>query len=81
MTLEHIDDYKANWQSHEVYIKDKDLTSIEDGFYSGDPFDIIGYGETKEEAYENFKAKFKKLMSIWKDFEKDLLENKISINN
>lgn len=44
------------------------------------PFDIIGYGETKEDAYENFKEKFKKLMFIWKDFEKNLLENKIPIN-
>lgn len=80
MTLEHIDDYKAKWQSHEVGIKDEDLSSVEAGVYSGDPFDIIGYGETKEEAYENFKAKFICLMNIWKKFEKDLLEDKIPIN-
>lgn len=80
MTLEHIDDHKAKWQSHEVSIKHEDFTCIEDGLYSGDPFDIIGYGGTKEDAYENFKEKFKKLMSIWNDFEKDLLENKIPIN-
>lgn len=80
MTLEHIDDYKAKWQSHEVSIKDEDFSNIDADFYSGDPFDIIGYGETKEDAYENFKEKFKKLMSIWKDFEKNLLENKIPIN-
>lgn len=80
MTLEHIDDYKAKWQSHEVSIKDEDFSNIDADFYSGDPFDIIGYGETKEDAYENFKEKFKKLMSIWNDFEKDLLENKIPIN-
>lgn len=80
MTLEHIDDHKAKWQFHEVSIKDEDFTCIEDGLYSGDPFDIISYGETKEDAYENFKEKFKKLMSIWNVFEKDLLENKIPIN-
>lgn len=37
MTLEHIDDHKAKWQSHELSIKDEDLTCIEDGLYSGDP--------------------------------------------
>ena len=72
--------YLYSSTTHEVSIKDEDFTCIEDGLYSGDPFDIIGYGETKEDAYENFKEKFKKLMSIWNDFEKDLLENKIPIN-
>ncbi len=80
MILEHIDDCKEKWQSHEVSIKDEDFSNIEAGLYSKNPFDIIGYGATKEDAYEDFKAKFKKLMSIWKDFEKDLLDNKITIN-
>lgn len=80
MLLEHIDDGKEKWQSHLVRIKDEDFTCVEAGVYSGDPFDIEGYGETKEEAFKDFKAKFKYLMDKWKEFERKLDDNKIPIN-
>lgn len=80
MVLEHINDGKGKWQSHVVRIKDEDSTFVEAGVYSGDPFDIEGYGETKEEALEDFETKFKYLIGKWKKFEKDLSEDRISIN-
>lgn len=67
-------DYKEKWQSHEISIREHDFYNAEANLYSHDPFDIVGYGATKEEAIEDFKNKFKYIMREWKAFEIMLLD-------
>ena len=50
----HFDDKKRRWQSHEVYL------DSEKGYLSFDVFGIVGYGASKEEAFEEFKRDMKR---------------------
>lgn len=75
------DDGKQKWQSHEIYLKEDDFYNSEFGVFSHDPFEIIGYGETKEEAIEDFKKRFQYVMNEWKAFEKMLLDTDIITDN
>ena len=70
-------DHKEKWQSHEVSIREHDFYNAEANLYSHDPFDIIGYGATKEEAIEDFKNKFRYIMREWKAFEMMLLDTDV----
>ena len=81
LELGHHDDGKGRWQSHEISL-------IEDEFYNGDidvyshnPFDIYGYGETKEEALRDFMKKFKYIMDEWTSFEMMLFESDFITDN
>jgi hypothetical protein len=67
-------DHKEKWKSHEIYIKEHDFYNDEANLFSHDPFDITGYGATKEEAIEDFKNKFRNIMREWKAFEMMLLD-------
>lgn len=75
------DDGKQKWQSHEIYLKEDDFYNSEFAVFSHDPFEIIGYGETKEEAIEDFKKRFQYVMNEWKAFEKMLLDTDIITDN
>lgn len=55
-------DHKEKLQSHEISIREHDFYNAEVNVWSHNPFDITGYGATKEEAIENFKNKFKYIM-------------------
>lgn len=59
LSLLHYNDGKEKSQSHEVSLA-SDCYSYWKGdlYYNINPFDNIGYGETKNEAYEDFKEKF-----------------------
>ena len=72
--LAYHNDGKHKWQSHEIYLKEDDFYNSEFDVFSHDPFDICGYGETKEEALEEFKKKFQYVMNEWRAFE-DMLFN------
>ena len=72
--MTYYNDYKGKQQSHEISIREHDFYNAEANIYSHDPFDIIGYGATKEEAIEDFKSKFKYIMREWKAFETMLLD-------
>lgn len=49
LRLEHYDDGKQKYQSHEISIRDgKFAPSIELDIFSYNPLDITGYGSTKE---------------------------------
>ena len=50
-------DHKEKWQSHEISIREPDFYNAEENVWSHNPFDITGYGATKEEAIEDFKNK------------------------
>ena len=61
---------------------------MEDQFYnaehevfSHDPFDITGYGSTKEEAIEEFKKKFKYIMDELRAFETMLFDTDVVTDN
>ena len=53
--LTHYDDGKKNFQSHEVSIKEKCFYNAKYDVTSHNIFDLIGYGETKEEALEDYQ--------------------------
>ena len=75
LRLEHYDDGKQKYQSHEIRIRDgKFAPSIELDIFSYNPLDITGYGSTKEEALDDFKRKFDFLIKEWQSFEKMLFE-------
>lgn len=63
MFLTHYDDKKEKARSHEIALvfdeseREAYINELQD-YYSIIPFENIGYGSTKEEAYEDFKKKF-----------------------
>lgn len=70
ITFTHYDDGKHKLQSHEISImEDAPFYNADLEIFSHDPFDLVGYGSTKEEAIEDFKRKFYYLMDEWKAFE------------
>ena len=82
LSLAHCNDGKEKWQSHEICIcEDGDFYNSDVGVFSHDFYDITGYGETKEEAIEDFKRKFQYVMNEWKSFEKMLFETDVIENN
>ena len=70
-------DHKEKYQSHEISIREQDFYNPYADVYSHDPFDIIGYRATKEEAIENFKNKFKYVMRELKAFEMMLFDTDV----
>lgn len=75
LRLTYYNDGKKKSQSHEVTISDINRSyNAEYDIFSINPFDITGYGATKEEALENFKRKFDYVMREWRAFEKMLFE-------
>lgn len=81
MTFElgHYDDKKQKCQSHEIMLLEKEqcyVCGID--VFSYNPYDIVGYGSTKEEALEDYKKKFKYIMSALNYFSKILFEEDIA---
>ena len=74
-------DHKKKFQSHEISLREHDFFNAEAMVFSHNPFDVVGYGATKEEAIENFKNKFKYIMREWKAFEMMLLDTDEIIDN
>lgn len=75
--LTHCDDGKGKSQSHEIFLEETPFYNAEHDVCTHDIFDLIGYGETKEEALEDFRKKFSYVMDEWRAFEKMLLETDI----
>ena len=74
-------DGKEKFQSHEIEIREKDFIGPEDCMvFSHNPFDITGYGATKEEAIKDFKHKFEYIMKELKAFETLLLDTDVIEN-
>lgn len=80
INLTHHDDGKGKFQSHEVSISESDFYNSEHDVFSHNPFDITGYGSTKEEAIEDFKRKFEYVLAEWNAFEKILCCPAIQLN-
>ena len=76
--LVHHDDGKEKWQSHEVYLK------YPEGEFVGMKFEGRGYGETLEEAFEQFKEEAQALSTLvletdalWPPIEVDCLGEEV----
>lgn len=67
--MTHNDDHKERDFSHTI--------SIRDDYPSRNPFDVGGYGATKEEAIEDFKNKFEYVMKELKAFETMLFDTDV----
>ena len=74
-------DGKEKFQSHEIEIRENDFISSEYMLFSHNPFDITGYGATKEEAITDFKNKFIYIMNELKAFETMLLDTDVITDN
>jgi hypothetical protein len=82
LRLSYYNDGKEKSQSHEVTIADAcPFYNSEYDIFSLNPFDITGYGSTKEEALENFKRKFDYVIREWCAFGKMLFETDVIEND
>lgn len=79
--LTHYDDGKKKFQSHEVSIKEQYFYNAKYDVTSHNVFSLIGYGETKEEALEDYKKKFGYVMDNLRAFERMLFETDVIENN
>ena len=79
--LTHYNDGKNNFQSHEVSIKEQYFYNAKYDVTSHNVFSLIGYGETKEEALEDYKKKFSYAMDELRTFERMLFETDVIENN
>ena len=72
-------DGKEKYQSHEISIREKDFSfyNAEFDVWSHNPFNVTGYGATKEEAIEDFKKKFQYIMKELQAFETMLLDTDV----
>lgn len=83
MYLAHYDDKKEKDRSHEITLefneseRDSFIVDLQD-WYSLIPFDNVGYGAIKEEAYENFKKKFFLSLKELNDFAEKLKANTVN---
>lgn len=80
INLTHYNDGKKKSQSHEISISETNYYNSEYDIFSHDPFDITGYGSTKEEAIEDFKRKFEYVLAEWNTFGKMLFSPAIQLN-
>lgn len=84
--LAHYDDGKGKYQSHEIYLKEDDFYNAEFDLFSISPFDVSGYGTTKEEALKDFMRKMEYVLCEWEAFKKILFctdvltDNMVEIN-
>lgn len=73
LTVKYYNDGKGKWQSHEVCLEDTKSYYPDANVDSLNPLDIVGYGASKEEAYDDFIKKFEYVMDNLKAFEATLL--------
>ena len=82
MKLAYHDDGKHKYQSHEIYLKDdKQIYNVNTEMCGYDILDLRGYGNSKEEAYEDFKKKAKYLFNELRELEKMIFETDELTNN
>ena len=58
-------------------VDDSVICNTDIGIYSNDFSDIVGYGETKEEAYKDFVKKYEFLLNQYQNFYKQLKDTDI----
>lgn len=73
LELTHNDDKKGKWQSHTVSMIDRDGQYLYDFNFS----DLLGFGESYEEALSDFKIAFRGYKDRLDAFEKLLFETDV----
>jgi hypothetical protein len=79
--MTYYNDHKEKFQSHEIAIREHDFYNAEVGVSSHNPFDIVGYGATKEEALRDFMKKFDYVINEWTSFAMMLFETDFITDN
>jgi hypothetical protein len=79
--LTHNDDGKGRCYSHTISIFEDDYFDNNMELFSHNPFDVAGYGDSKEEALGDFMRKFKYLMNEWVAFETMLFGTDVITDN
>lgn len=79
--LVHYNDGKEKWQSHEIYLKEEDFYNKEFDLFSISPFDVSGYGATKEEALKDFMRKMEYVFLEWKAIKETLFNTNVLTDN
>lgn len=79
--LAHYNDGKEKRQSHEIYLKEYAFYNDEFDLFSLNPFDVSGYGATKEEALKDFIRKMDYVLHEWEAFKKILFYTDILIDD
>ena len=84
--LAHYNDGKEKRQSHEIYLKEDAFYNDEFDLFSISPFDVSGYGATKEEALKDFMRKMEYVLCEWEAIKEslfntnELTDNMVEIN-
>ena len=79
--LAHSDDRKRNQLSHEIYLKEDNFYIDEFDLFSISPFDVSGYGSTKEEALKDFMRKMEYVFLEWKAIKETLFNTNVLTDN
>lgn len=77
MKIAYYNDGKGKFQSHEISVLKDDEYDNVSGCFDHYLHEIIGYGCTKEEAFEDFKIKFKHVLDMWNELGETLLKKNI----
>ena len=66
--LNYHNDGKEKYQSHEIHMKEYEFFHSDDvDVWSLNPFNVYGYGSSREEAFEDFKKKLEVVMKELQD--------------
>ena len=79
--MTHYDDGKEKYHSHKIEIREHDFVSDEPMVWSHNPFDITGYGATKDDAIKDFKNKFIYVIKELKALETMILDTDVITGN
>lgn len=79
--LGYHNDGKKKWQSHKIIMLEDDFYNSEFNVHSHNPFDVYGYGATKEEALNDFMRKLKYVMDELDAFETMLYDSNVITDN
>ena len=79
--LVHYNDGKEKYDSHEIYLKEDNFCIDEFDLFSISPFDVSGYGATKEEALKDFMRKMDHVFIEWKTIKEVLFNTNVLTDN
>lgn len=79
--MKYHNDGKEKWQSHEIGIREEGFSHDNPYVWSHNPFNVTGYGSTKEEAIDDFKTKFAYIMKELRAFETMLFDTDVITDN
>ena len=79
--LGYYNDGKEKWKSHEIVMLEDNFYNADFEVHSHNPFDVCGYGSTKEKALKDFMRKLKYVMNELDAFETMLYDSNVITDN